>query len=150
MEKDRLSQWFSNPERMDLLRMRSGLLRVQERAMLEMVFRGGYRPTHIARAMGLHPSNVSRRIAKIVRRLAGGEYVLCLRKGERFSEPELAMAREYYLRGRSLNAIGAKLGLSRYGVRRMLASLEAKRKQIAAEGEKPDRRSSWGSWARTQ
>ncbi len=82
MEKDQMNQWFSNPERMDLLRMRSGLLRVQERAMLEMVFRGGYRPTHIARAMGMHPSNVSRRIAKIVRRLAGGEYLLCLRQRE--------------------------------------------------------------------
>lgn len=148
MEKDQMDQWFSNPERMELLRMRSGLLRVQERAMLEMVFRGGYRPTHIARAMGMHPSNVSRRIAKIVRRLAGGEYLLCLRQRERFSEAELSMAREYYLRGRSLNAIGAKLGLSRYGVRRLLASLEAKRKQIAAEGEKPDRRTSWGNWTR--
>jgi DNA-directed RNA polymerase specialized sigma subunit len=134
MVKDRLGQWFSNPERMDLLRMRSGLLRVQERAILEMVFRGGYRPTHIARAMGLHPSNVSRRITKIVRRLAGGEYLSCLRQRERFSETELAMAREYYLRGRSLNAIAAKLGLSRYGVRRLLAGLEAKRKAIAAEG----------------
>jgi len=150
MGKDQLGLWFSNPERMDLLRMRSGLLRVQERAMLEMVFRGGYRPTHIARAMGLHPSNVSRRITKIVRRLAGGEYLSCLRQRERFSEPELAMAREYYLRGRSLNAIAAKLGLSRYGVRRLLASLEAKRKQIAAEGEKSDRRPRWGSWSRTQ
>jgi DNA-binding CsgD family transcriptional regulator len=135
MEKDRLGQWFSNPERMDLLRMRSGLLRVQERAMLEMVFQGGYRPTHIARAMGLHPSNVSRRITKIVRRLAGGEYLSCLRRPERFSEAEMGMAREYYLRGRSLNAIALKLGLSRYGVRRLLASLEAKRRQIAAEGE---------------
>jgi DNA-binding MarR family transcriptional regulator len=135
MEKDRLDQWFSNPERVDLLRMRSGLLRAQERAMLEMVFRGGYRPTHIARAMGMHPSNVSRRITKIVRRLAGGEYLACLRQRERFSETELVMAREYYLRVRSLNEIAAKLGLSRYGVRQLLASLEAKRKQIAAEGE---------------
>jgi DNA-binding MarR family transcriptional regulator len=150
MGKDQLGLWFSNPERVDLLRMRSGLLRVQERAILEMVFRAGYRPTHIARAMGLHPSNVSRRITKIVRRLAGGEYLACLRRWERFSEVELSMAREYYLRGRSMNAIAAKLGLSRYGVRRLLASLEAKRKQIAAEGEKADRRSSWGSWSKPQ
>lgn len=148
MEKERLDQWFSNPERIDLLRMRTGLLRAQDRVLLEMVFRGGYRPTHIGRAMGLHPSNVSRRIAKIVRRLAGGEYLSCLRQPERFSEAELAMAREYYLRGRSLNEIAAKLGLSRYGVRRLLAGLEAKRKQIAAEGGKSDRKPGWDSWAK--
>jgi hypothetical protein len=96
MGKDQLGLWFSNPERMDLLRMRSGLLRVQERAILEMVFRGGYRPTHIARAMGLHPSNVSRRITKIVRRLAGGEYLACLRRGERFGAAAPDSARRSY------------------------------------------------------
>lgn len=148
MEKEKLSRWFSNSERVDLLQMRSGLLRVQERAILEMVFRGGYRPTYIGRAMGLHPSSVMRQITKIVRRLAGGEYLLCLQRPERFSEAEIAMAREYYLRGRSLNTIAVKLGLSRYGVRRLLASLEAKRRQIAAENAKSDKTQSWGNWTR--
>lgn len=148
MGKERLDRWFGNAEHVDLLHMRSDLLGVQERAMVEMVYRGGYRPAQIAKAMGMHPSSVTRRISNIVRRLAGGEYLSCLRRRERFSEPEMAVAREHYLRGRSMNAIAVKLGLSRYGVRRLLASLEAKLRQISTEGGKSDQNQSWGNWTK--
>jgi DNA-directed RNA polymerase specialized sigma subunit len=130
MEQKQLGGWFVNPERVDMLRMRSRLLGQQDRAIVEMVFRSGYRPTQIARAMGVHPSNVTRRIGKIVRRLAGGEYLDCLRGHERFSEMDKAVAREFFLRDRSMNEIAIKLGLTRYGVRRVLSRIAARRRQI--------------------
>ncbi len=140
MERQRLRRWFCSSERVELLRMRSYLLGVQDRAMVEMVFRGGYRPAQIAKAMGMHPSCVTRRIGKIVRRLAGGEYLMCLRRRDLFSETELAVAREFYLHGRSRSAIALKYGLSRYGSRQLMSSLEAKLKRIAAESAADDKR----------
>ncbi|NLH17228.1 MAG: sigma-70 family RNA polymerase sigma factor [Phycisphaerae bacterium] len=138
MEKGKLRRWFCSPERVDMLRMRSALLGVRDRAMVELIFRGGYRPAQIAKAMGTQPSNVTRRIGKIVRRLAGGEYLTCLRRRDLFNETELAAARDFYLHGRSLSAIAMKYGLSRYGSRQLMSSLEAKLKRIAAENAAAD------------
>ena len=128
MEQRQTKKGFGRLERSDVLAMRVGLLGIQERAMAEMVFGDGYRTAQIARVMGLHPWNVKRRIGKIVRRLAGGEYLACLRNRERFTEIELAVVRDHFFRGRNLAEIAVKMGLTRYGVRQILLRVEAKRR----------------------
>jgi hypothetical protein len=83
----------------DLLRSRSHLLCGVDRALAQMYLEHGNSLRQIAHLAGVTPGTVSRRIRSIVRRLADETYPLCLAGRDDFTGRELAMIRDYFVRG---------------------------------------------------
>jgi hypothetical protein len=87
----------------ELLRARVDLLSSENRALLRMYLDGGSSFDELARLAGMNRSTMCRRIHRMIRRLCDETYALC--QGGPFSEPELTVIRDRFVRGLSLKRI---------------------------------------------
>lgn len=113
----------------DLLRSRLNLLHGKDRLLLTMYICNGLSFRQISQLTGIDATSIARRIQRAARRLADGKYVLCLRNRDRFSDREMAIARDYLLLGLPMTKIAAKRELSYYRVRETVKKL---RRLVAA------------------
>ncbi len=104
-------------EKIELLRSRVSWLKGRDQVLMEMYLEKEVSFTEISRLTGESRGNVSRRIRKIARRLLEGEYVTCLEHRERFTERELEIAKEHFLRGVATKEVARRHGWSYYEVR---------------------------------
>lgn len=111
-------------DRIDLLRSRIGLLAGKDKLLLTMHLENGNSFRQIARLVGVNEASIGRRIRKIMRRLIDGEYITCLRNREKFTEAELAIARDYFLQGESIRKIAEKQELTYYAVRKSIGRIK--------------------------
>ncbi len=109
----------------ELLRTRAELLAGEERALVTMYLDGHSSFRQLARLAGTRPSTVGRRIRRILRRLADETYPLCLHNRRRFTESELTIIRDHFVRGLSVRRIMAVRQLRRYRVRATIAQARA-------------------------
>ena len=109
----------------ELLRSRAGLLAGRDRLLMAMYLGNGNSFRQIARLTGVNEANIARRIQKLTRRLLDGEYIMCLRNRDKFTQGELEIARDYFLLGLSIRRISHKRGLTYYRVRRTVKKIEA-------------------------
>jgi len=84
---------------------RVAMLTGVERVMMTMYFEKGTSFRQIAELAGVHERTVSRRIDRIARRLMDGRYGRCLRHKEMFTKYELAIAKEHFVRGKTIRAL---------------------------------------------
>ena len=103
-------------DRMDRLRAQSYLLSDKDRTLLAMYLDAGSSVRQIARLTAMSPSTISRRIRRIIHRLLNDIYSVCLRHRHRFSDLELAIARDYFIRGLSARRISRQYDVSYYSV----------------------------------
>lgn len=96
---------------------RAGLLSDDDRTLLSMYLDHGSSYRQIARLIGVRPTTVARRIRKITERLLDETYPICLRHRGCFSEPQLAVIRDFFARGLTMTDISQMHGLSYYRVR---------------------------------
>lgn len=101
----------------EMLRLRTPLLTGEDRLLMTLCLEDGHSYRQIARLTGANPTTVARRVRKIARRLIDETYSVCLGNRSAFSGPELAILRDYFLRGLSFAQIGRKRGTSYYRVR---------------------------------
>lgn len=111
-------------DRIDLLRSRIGLLAGKDKLLLTMHLENGNSFRQIARLVGVNEASIGRRIRKIMRRLIDGEYITCLRNREKFTEAELAIARDYFLQRESIRKIAEKQELTYYAVRKSIGRIK--------------------------
>ncbi len=111
-------------DRINRLRARAYLLSDEDRTLLAMYLDAGSSVRQIARLTALSPSTVSRRIRRIIHRLLNDLYSVCLRHRRRFTDLELAIARDYFIRGLSARRISREHNVSYYSV---LAAVEKAR-----------------------
>ena len=111
-------------DRIDRLRARAYLLSDKDRTLLAMYLDAGSSVRQIARLTAMSPSTISRRIRRIIHRLLNDIYAACLRHRDRFSDLELAIARDYFIRGLSARRISREHDVSYYSV---LAAVEKAR-----------------------
>lgn len=102
--------------RIDRLRAQAYLLGDEDRALLAMYLDAGSSVRQIARLTAMSPSTISRRIRRIIRRLLNDLYSVCLRHRHRFSDLELAITRDYFIRGLSARRISREHDVSYYSV----------------------------------
>jgi DNA-binding NarL/FixJ family response regulator len=102
---------------MEVLRSRTTLLAGDERALLTLYLDSGSSMCQIARLTGLCRSTVSRRIRKVIARLCDETYPACVRQRGRFSERELILLKDYFVRGLSARGIARSRQVSLYRVR---------------------------------
>ncbi|HSV27077.1 MAG TPA: hypothetical protein VLH60_04210 [Sedimentisphaerales bacterium] len=110
--------------KIDDLRQRLTLLRGIDRAIAEMYLENGASIRRIARLARMNEVTVARRIARIFARLhAWASISPQIRAG--MNPMEERIAREYLVRGRSQRAAAARLGCTRYAVRKTLRAVNA-------------------------
>jgi len=105
-------------EVVELLRARLDLLSGVDRALLKMYLEAGSSFDQLARLAGMNRSTVCRRIHRILRRLCDATYARCQRGP--FSNLELAILRDHFVRGLSVKRIGREYGLGDYRVRTLV------------------------------
>jgi DNA-directed RNA polymerase specialized sigma24 family protein len=120
---------------MEVLRGRASLLAGEERALLTMYLESGSSVCQIARLTGLRRSTVSRRIRKVIARLCDETYLVCVRQRGRFTERELTLIKDHFVRGLSARRIACSRRVSLYRVR---LTLHKARQLLAEQGATPD------------
>lgn len=109
----------------EILRMRAHLLAGRDRVLLEMYLERGNSLRQIGRLMGLGPCNVGRRIRRIARRLADDTYEICLGNHDDFTGRELALIKDFFVRGLSARCISRNRGITLYRVKATLYKARA-------------------------
>ncbi|MEA3226063.1 MAG: hypothetical protein U9Q07_08940 [Planctomycetota bacterium] len=105
-------------DQVEVLRGRLYLLDGREKVMMVMHVENGSSFRQIARLVGLCESTVARKIHTLSRRLIDSEYIACLRNRNNLTKTQMAVARDYFLKGLSKREIAQKKRWSRYKVGR--------------------------------
>ncbi len=100
--------------------LRTGLLADEDRVLMTLYLEDGHSFAEIAQLTGASATTVSRRIRKIVRRLADETYQRCRRPQPAFDPAELAIIRDHCVRGLSGKEISRRHGISYYRVRAII------------------------------
>ena len=111
-------------DRIELLRSRVSLLTGRDKLLMTMYLENGNTFRQMARLAGVNEASIARRIHKVTKRLIDGEYITCLRNRDKFTEAELAAAKDYFLLGLSQRKIGLKRNCSTYQVRKILKRIQ--------------------------
>jgi len=109
----------------ELLRSRLNLLSGKDKLLMTMYIKHGNSIRQIARICGASEASVNRRIRAITKRLTDGPYIDCLRKRDKLTRRQLAIAKDYYLIGLSMRQIAAKRRRSYYRVREALIEIRS-------------------------
>lgn len=125
-------------EEVELVRRRAEILNPSDRSLLVLYLEHGGRLADIARVAGVSEGVISRRVRRLRRCLVEGRYIACLRKRDRLTPGQLALARDYFVDGLGISGISTKRGLTTYRVRKVIRMLE----QISAQGPAVNRRRS--------
>ena len=120
-------------DRIDMLKSRVELLTGKDRLLMTMYLRNGNTFYQMARLTGVNEANVARRIYRVTKRLIDGEYITCLRNRDKFTEAEMVVAKDYFIRGLSIKKIAGRRKLSYYRVREILKKIQSLIKVIDAE-----------------
>jgi len=111
-------------QKIELLRARIELLKGQDKVLMKLYLENGISCRQLALLARMNESNIARRIQKLTKRLLDGEYIRCLRRRERFTKQELAVARRYFVQGLSQQRIAEKLKCSKHHVRMSLKKIQ--------------------------
>jgi len=103
---------------------RAHLLTNRDRALLALHVDAGNSFHQIARLLGVRPTTIARRIRKITERLTDQTYPLCVRSAERFTELELTIIKDFFVRGISMSEISRDRGVSYYRARATVQKAE--------------------------
>ncbi len=118
--------------RIELLRRRIPLLVGMDRLLMTMHLENGNSFRQIARLVGMNEASIARRIKKITKRLADGEYITCLRSRDRFTKQELAIAKDFFLSGEPIRKIAEKRKCTYYHIHKNIKRI----KEVVAEMSK--------------
>jgi hypothetical protein len=101
----------------DLICARAEYLPLADRDLLWSVYRHGVNVAELARASRRCRKTMSRRVKALVTRLNDPCFILVIARAGSWETRLAAVARQHYVQGRTLRAIGAALGLSYAQVR---------------------------------
>ena len=122
---------------LEVLRWRMELLKPADRSWLEAYLNEGLSFRRLGELTGVAERTVARRVGRLMRRLAGQEYISVVRERERFGREEQGGADDHFLLGLGYRRIAAKRGMSERRVRAVLGVLKgfvAEEKQTRRRG----------------
>lgn len=111
-------------DRIDLLRSRASLLSGKDKLLMTMYLDNGNSFRQMARLAGVNEARIARKIHRVIKRLIDGEYITCLRNRDKFTEAEMTIAKDYFLRGLSMRKIAAKQQFTYYRIREILKRIQ--------------------------
>jgi len=98
-------------------------LPLPERRLVEQVYAHGQSLTHLAAAAGIHRSNLSRRLARILRRMRHPMFAFVLTRPDAIPPEMRALARMRFVEGRSLRHCARSTRRTLHAVRQDAATL---------------------------
>jgi predicted DNA-binding protein YlxM (UPF0122 family) len=110
-------------EQLDMIRSRIYLLDGADKRIMSMYLVNGISYRQIALLLGISTSSISRKIKRIIPKLTQGIFILCLKNQEQFTQAEIAIARDYFIKGLSIRKIARKRKTSFYKIRQTLAEI---------------------------
>jgi DNA-directed RNA polymerase specialized sigma24 family protein len=102
-----------------MLRTRAQMLTGEDKVLVEMYLEGSS-VGEMACLAGVNAETISRRVCKLMRRLLRSEYIMCFRNRRYLSRAEQAIAKDYFIDGRSQRSIALSRDVSLYKVRKAL------------------------------
>jgi predicted DNA-binding protein YlxM (UPF0122 family) len=111
-------------DRVDLLRSRLDMLSGRDKVLMTMYLENGNSFRQMARLSGINETSIARRIHKLTEQLIDSEYITCLRNRNKFTGRQMAIARDYFLRGLSIKRIAAKRHSTYYRVQQTLKRIQ--------------------------
>jgi hypothetical protein len=105
-----------NRAQIDLLRSRLSHLDKDDKLLMTVYLENGNNTYQISRLTGLCRTSISRRIKVLTMRMLDGRYITCLRNRRKFNKHQMAIAKDYFMRGLSIKKITLKRRRSRYCV----------------------------------
>ena len=96
---------------------RAHLLTDADRVLLALHLDAGSSFGQIARLVGVQPTTVARRVRRIVARLVDQTYPICAQNRQRFTESELDIIRDFFVRGLSVARISRDHEVTYYRAR---------------------------------
>jgi len=115
---------FNLVEKTELLRSRQALLEGKDREIMRMYLENGTTYKQLANLTGMHECSIARWISRIQRRLLDEKYITCLRNRERFTNLQMAMAKEHFVNGCSINKISEKFHTSFHTAKKAIGRIE--------------------------
>jgi len=112
-------------DRVDLLRSRLDMLNGRDKVLMTMYLENGNSFRQMALLAGISETSIARRIYKLTERLIDSEYITCLRNRNKFTEHQMTIAKDYFLRGLSMKKIAAKRHSTYYGVHKTLKKIQS-------------------------
>ena len=109
---------------MDLLRSRLYLLSGKDKLLLTMYLEKDSSFRQLARLTGVSDTIIARRIYNLIGRLTDDRYVACLRNRSRFTDQQLALAKDRFLMGLSVRKIAQKYQTTDYFVHKTLKHIQ--------------------------
>lgn len=116
----------------DLLKQQADLLTGVDRTLLMMYIQTGCSFHQLGRLTGMNRSSVGRRIRRMIQRLSDGTYAACRENRSDFSDLEMAVVRDHFIRGLSLTRICRDHKLCYYRARVIVAKARAAARSAAA------------------
>ena len=110
-------------ERVEILTRRICLLTGTDRILMTMYLVNGNTFYQMAKLSGISQSSIARRIHKITKKLIDGEYIICLRNRNKFTEDELKIAKDYFISGKSIRQVAAKYKITYYKAHNIIKKL---------------------------
>ena len=111
-------------DQLDLVRSRLDMLNGKDKVLMTMYLENGNSFRQMARLAGISETSIARRIHKLTERLIDNEYITCLRNRDRFTRRQMAIAKDYFLRGLSMRRIAAKRHSTYYRVHQTLKKIQ--------------------------
>lgn len=112
-------------DEIDLLRGRLNLLNGKDKVLMTMCLENGNSFRQIARLTGISDTSIARKINGLTKRLIDGQYIVCLRKCDKFTREQMAIAKDYFLTGLSMRKIAVKRHRSFYHVRETVKKIQS-------------------------
>ena len=112
-------------DEIDLLRGRLNLLNGKDRVLMTMYLENGNSFRQIARLTGISDTSIARRINRLTKRLLDSQYIICLRNRDKLNREQMAIAKDYFLRGLSIRKIAAKRQRSFYHIRETMKKIQS-------------------------
>lgn len=111
-------------DQLDLVRSRLDMLNGKDKVLMTMYLENGNSFRQMACLAGISETSIARRIHKLTERLIDNEYITCLRNRDRFTRRQMAIAKDYFLRGLSMRRIAAKRHSTYYRVHQTLKKIQ--------------------------
>lgn len=125
--------------RIEMLRSRANMLSGTDKVLMTMYLEKGNSIRQMARLAGVSEAAIARRIRRITKRLTRGKYITCLRNRDKFTERQMAVAKDHFLLGHTFKSIAERHNLSLYRVRQTVRRIKQIVRSIEDSSRAPGR-----------
>ena len=125
LSKQNLKDIRNDRTHIELLRSRLDLLDGKDKLIMTLFLENGYSFFKISQVTDMCRTSIARRINRLIKKLLKGKYLTCIQNCDKFNRYQMAIAKDYFLRGLSIREITKKRHRSVYHVRETIFQIKS-------------------------